>query len=747
MNKKIILIIATCFLSPFGYANADTSNLATINGKPGTYLHVMASYAPLDYVSGGIVSIRDSRGKLIAKGETNTRGTFTVPLTLEKFKSLPLKVIVTGGKIISQSGDLYKGPKFKGRLRGEVNAIPNGPNTPVYLDVVSTVASLSVSPKLTYDKAIGLVRQTLRISSAAPIQILRYENNYVGNSELKSAIDGEKGYNRFVKRFAKKIRNGEKVDNISLSPAHDKGSFQAEANPADLTEVRSKYTNNKVLGQSEVGKFAPVCDVPLPNHDADDYQSSSTIIEDFGVIAAKDLMNFVGIPSTGIGDSVIGMLLTGGSQGADDATVEALKRANQQLNCISAQNAYLITAVDELLLTTKVSVATPCSSEVQDQYYTYQGLVEGAMPNADGSPSKYPLDSSNPNLMATLPAWSPSSPMHTACGGGKLINDMLFGSVPGQKGSWPQLNSNYQNVGGGGYYWYTQSQVQELQQFLSFWSTILYENFVLSNEYFNFYQLYQLAKIAAGNDEIDPLLCENGTTSKSSNYCAWVSNIKNAYPSDLYSDEIAIPDTGRAVSPYPAGLAIQVGQKGLNLSYIVNHLNARGEYYAKEAAEAALKQWNSMAVIGGTNSKEDFSAPKTIKENAYERDYSRLGYPNVRDGTSSASFLLRAINSSPISEWHDLNSSINDISFWTYDQWAHEVKNDHDQLLVALGSMANRGDVWADCSWRSWFDYCEPNQHPVMGVLLARQWWAGASTATTYTPPPPASAPPRTTGK
>ena len=741
MNNKIFLVLATAVLALFGSAKAEESNLITINGQPGTYVQVMASYVPLEYVSGGIVTIHDSRGGKVAQGKTNTRGAFTVPLTLEKFKNLPLTVTVAGGRIISQSGDLYKGSKFNGRLRGKITTTPDSYDTPLYLDIVTTVASIGVYKKVPYDKTLGIVRHALGIDEAAPVQTLRYKNNYVGTSEMKGAIFKSKGYDRFAKRVAKEIRNGRRINGLTPLRVDNQANIQGANDFQLITQRDPIVANNEVHQtasvQSNSGELSPVCVAPLPDGNTDAGKSSSNLIDDFGVIGAKDLMNFVGIPSTGIGDEVVGMLLQGGSKGVDPTT-EALKRVSQQLSCITEQLNYLVAQSEKLALSLAVEKAKNCSSHAKVQYHKYQRFVEQAMPNADGSPSRYPMDSSNPSFLVSLSEWGPGSSMDTQCSNGKIVNDMLFGDSGGggQSSAWRQLNINFQDAAAGGYYWYTQFEVQQLQQFLSYWSTINYDVFILQNEYDNYYGLYQNAQIRAGNVSGNSFLCEPKTTPDTPTYCAYFSNIKNAYPANLYSDEIAIPDTGNAVVPYPAGLAIGVGQLGLNLSYVVNNLNP-DEYYAKDAAGKALKEWNSRVIASGESSVETFDSPKTVRTNAYENDYWRLTQYPGPGGKTAASFLLSAINSSPTSQWSGLTSSGKDISFWTYDQWAHYVRNNNDNVLVALGSMVNREEVWADCSWRHWTGYCQPGQNPVMGVLLARKWWEGASTATHYIPPPP----------
>lgn len=755
MNKILFLTLVFAFNLYYGSASAEPSELATINGKPGTYLYVMASYAPLEYVSGGVVSIRDSRGKTIATGKTNTRGAFVVPLVVNKFKNLPLRVTITGGKIISQNGDLYTGPKFKGHLRGQITAPPQTSSTSLYVDFLTTAASAMTSKKISYEAGFKRVRDALGITPDESMSVLRYVNSHAGNLEIKREVAKAKGYDRLVKAFAGRVRDGDKIG--WLKPSRESWDQMVSAlSDAHLASDTAKpltlgTTNETADSHALASNASAICAAPLSNGKESGGLSTESIVQ-FGVLAAKDLMAFVKVPGGGFVEGIVGMLFSGIPTGSDP-TLKAIERVQAQLACISSQVLELNSEILDLSFKEAVQPALECKDSVETQFTIYRNKIEAAMPNDDGT-SSAELDPSYQALKKQVDSWGPKSNLVDHCGYGSKINNMLFANnASGQASAWRQLNIKLQFD----FIWYTQKETQQLQKFLAYWSTILYEEFVLTNEYHNYMGEFREAEKYAGADpqHLSPY-CKFQPYGDYKNYCVFTNNINYAYPADLYSDEIAIPDTGNAVVPYPAGLPIGVGQLGLNLSYIVKNSSGRSnEYFAKTAAAAALAEWNDnvyQKVYRGCSEeikKEDsvvetFDCPKTVRTNAYENDYWRLGSNNP-DGQSPAAFLLSAINQSPRSEWKNLDPSGIDISFWTYDQWSHFVSISdqiQDKTLVALGSMVNRGEVWADCVKED-FDYfgaplkCVPNQPPVMGVLLGRTWWEGASKATKYVPPPP----------
>jgi hypothetical protein len=276
-------------------------------------------------------------------------------------------------------------------------------------------------------------------------------------------------------------------------------------------------------------------------------------------------------------------------------TTTAIQNVDTQLSCISSQLSYLADEVGELLntvlLAQSVATGTLCANQVNTQYGYYSGLVANAMPNADGSPSAYPLDSTNQSLVADVPAWGPDGVLTGDCG--SSINSMLFfSSTPGVKASWQQLNTNFQSPEAGGSAWYTQLQAQQLQQFLSYWSTLLYDQFVLQNEYFNYNGLIDDANILAGNVSGTSYCTAGSSSTTTQSYCVWTSNIQNAYPGDLYSDEIGIPSSGLAVNAYPAGLALGLGQQTINPQYLL----PLGTFSSTAAASDAFSAFNNQGI-------------------------------------------------------------------------------------------------------------------------------------------------------
>ena len=196
---------------------------------------------------------------------------------------------------------------------------------------------------------------------------------------------------------------------------------------------------------------------------------------------------------------------------------------------------------------------------------------------------------------------------------------MLFGTPGGQGSSWQQLNINYQSAAGG-YAWYTALQVQQLQQFLSYWGTIQYQLYILSTEWDNYYGFNagsdSLAAQASGNVPGSQTVCAVGSTNAGTNFCESQSNIANAYPPDLYSDEIGIWNSaigtgaGLAINPFPAGLAIhnplsnptkaEGDQTGLGPLYIYNTSGNKSSWSADASAPGASNDANSY--YGATSS-------------------------------------------------------------------------------------------------------------------------------------------------
>jgi hypothetical protein len=499
--------------------------------------------------------------------------------------------------------------------------------------------------------------------------------------------------------------------------------------------------------------------------------ASTEIIEDFGTTSISILLKYAGAPSAAA-SSIAGMLLTGGSTGSPSAS--ALQAVDAQLACISAQIGYLSEQVAELTLLTDVDQNTTCGNAVLNQYNLYSGLVADAQ---DCNSSTCQLDSSNPSLVDDLPGWSPSSSLVNECGGPTGTNNMLFGSAGGQGSAWQQLNKNYQSTNGG-YAWYTALEVQQLQQFLAYWGTIEYDLFVLTNEYDNYYGLTENAQISAGNVP-GSSVCSTGTTSSTPTFCAAMSNIGNAYPPDLYSDEIGIWSTvnggaGLAISAYPAGLAMGLGQLGLNPYYLGQNTPDPGSWAASKATGPSVTQFNNQGINPGglPSAIEQFSNPqahKTLQPTSAQvasitsNNYSQ----GSGTGVTSWQYFVNAINqkapsgySFPMaSEWTNLaannntsQNTPNGTGFFTSDnmgEFSHKAEGGPETCNdgTESGTVTTYDFNTTIGSYYWQYTSCgggaTPNNSvnlaPVFGVLLGRNWWPASATnpPTSYTPPPP----------
>jgi hypothetical protein len=484
-------------------------------------------------------------------------------------------------------------------------------------------------------------------------------------------------------------------------------------------------------------------------------------------------LKYAGAPSAAA-SGIAGMLLTGGASGSPSAS--ALQAVDQQLVCISQQIGYLSQQVSELTLLTDIDTNTTCGSDVETQYYNYSGLVAMALdPTSEAcaaDPTDCQLNSNNASLMTDLAAWSPSSGIGSTCGGPAGTNNMLFGTAGDQGSAWQQLNSNYQSTNGG-YAWYTALQVQQLQQFLSYWGTIEYNLFVLTNEYDNYYGESEQAAISAGNVS-GSSVCITGTTSATPSFCAAMSNIANAYPPDLYSDEIGIWNTvnggaGLAINAYPAGLAMGEGQLGLQPYYLGQHTDDPGSWPATNATNPSYNQFNSQGInpSGLPTAIEQFSNPQALRTlqptSAQVASIKSNNYSQGGTGLTSWQFFVNSINQEAPSgysfqtpsAWTNLvanNNTTNGTGFFTADnvgEFSHKAQGGqatcNDYTEAATITTYDFNTTIGSYYWQ--YTSCgggatpnnSVNMAPVFGVLLGRNWWPASVTnpPTNYVPPQP----------
>jgi hypothetical protein len=271
--QKIIkhIFILIFILGPDLNILASEPLKAPISKNNVTYFQVLSSQGPLEYVSGAKVTIRNSLGMIIARGKTNTRGSFIAPITFKKLKHLPLRIEASGGKIITQDGDLYTGPRFTGHLRGVVTTAPSGHHTITYLDLLSTIASRVASKSIPYDSAMQLSRQSLRIGKNAPTNILRWRNKYVGASELDDEISKHINYDLYVKNLSLRIRKGETITELTPPRNTSVENKTSTSITSIISHALIGSSENETLQQEKALKpqstssSFPQCNVPLGN--------------------------------------------------------------------------------------------------------------------------------------------------------------------------------------------------------------------------------------------------------------------------------------------------------------------------------------------------------------------------------------------------------------------------------------------------------------------------------------------------
>ncbi|MEI6354254.1 MAG: hypothetical protein WCO47_05965 [Methylococcus sp.] len=864
--RMLVLALALSSASAHAYDNSFNLNhdhllygaerrspqLSSAQNKQVAYLQALASVGPSKYLSEATVTLKDSTGKVISRGRTNTRGSTMFYLTADKLGHQPFKLVTSGGKIIGQNGDQSNGPVFGGHLKAQILNVHEKQHSMVYIDLLSTGASSMESDSRSYERSIEMVRAALGIGKGFPNKGLRYTNNHVGWQQLESAYKKSGGYDLYIKRLVRRINKQQKISELTPLPTTTRVKPSLSANAEVINNaLRTSGPMVALEPLATATNTSPQCTAPLGNGSGNSI--STEIIEDFGVLGVQNLMQYAGIQSTASGGlptviDEVGMLLTGG--GAGSTTTAQLSEVEEQLNCIGAQLSYLQEQVNELQLTEDIQSDTACSSAVTNAYDQYESLVYNASPYGSTAPSGVtmtsvcypqqqsgassvcPLNATNSALITDLGIWNPSNTMTVSdCGGTVGTNNMLFGTAGGQGSAWQQLNKNYQSTSGG-YSWYTALQVQQLQQFLSYWGSIEYYLFTLNNEYLNYcgntssYSqsscstttictwtcpsstasatdvntlitaaangYIETAQANSGSVSGSQTVCQTGTLSTSASYCAAQSNIANAYPPDLYSDEIGIwnnttgTGAGLAINPYPAGLAMSnsspSGQLGLNPAMIFNVSGENSSWSANAAASgasnfgklneaattASYTQFNGYAnnPAGLPSAIEQFSNPQALRTlqptSTQIASLTSGNYSQGSSGLTSWQFFVNAINqtapsgySFPIaSGWKNLtasSSTSNGTGFFASNN-VSELQVYYQDATSCNGGTSEcitTNDTFNNSIGPYHFQFTThgtshsaggPDNYPIFGALLGRTWWTAYSSNNppiSYVPPQP----------
>lgn len=678
------LLLLVCSASIFANDAYDPSSL----------LKVWVSVAPLHYLSGATITVHDAKGRFVGVGKTNRRGRSDITITNPASLRFPLK--------ITSSGGFDLGKPFRGHVRAKSLSI--GAMVPsVKLDLISTAATIMAGSGRNYSKSLSRVRKSLGIGVGAPDYIIQVLNTHVDDVLLERAEKLNGGFSGVANSIARS----------AIADKRYRGLEPIKSNNPPR-KPRSIYSNTKVSNggftKASSSSASSVCTPPVG--DGDGSSSSTEVITEIGVVGMETLGEYAGVPGP-VNSYVAGTALGTGSNGGDDEDLEAIQ---EQLTCISQQIAYLSEQITQLSIQVSLNNAQDCGNKLDAAWESY---LDG-MNNAD----EYPLNSSNPSFINQwLPAWNEA---HNACG--SAINTALFSSNGGGVPAWPTLVSTYEDRRGGVLY---QSEVQELQEFLAYWSEKEHQQFILRSEYDSYYGYYQDRDVISGFDVNNTNLCEKGVNSSSAKFCVWSNNIKAAYPSDLYSDELGVMINGYAVNSYPSDLT---AYKILD-SYCNSYAwGANGQKYFDEFNSRPLNTSDTDTAV------ETWSNPRAYRDKPlYRADLTSLG----ASSSELTSFYLAEINKDPNTFWGSLSSA--DVTFGALDAVAgiYYIRSASSNPIGTLyvydfqASLNNRESKKHDAFGCKEPLYVNDNPHPTLGYLLGRSWWGGASTASTYTPPPP----------
>lgn len=670
--------------------------MARSDYDPATMLNVWVSVGPMHYLSGADVTVRDAKGQIVGQGKTNKMGRSNISIDNNQDLSYPLKITTVGG--------YDEGKRFRGRVMAKAYAIGAGISS-TKLDLITTAATIISSGDWSYDESIARVRQTLDIGSGAPDYIIHVLNNHIDGPRLKRKVKSLGGFNRLANRIALAAREDKKYKGLTKRY----GGYTPKINTNTRSEgnIQSPGAKNPDPVTPLSTSASAVCTPPLGNGQSK--ASSTEVIAGIGIVAMETLGEVAGIPSPAT-EAVMGAFLSQGS----DPSAQTLEEIQQQLTCISQQIAYLSEQVAYLGVQVSLNNAQQCETKMKTAWQSYLDAIAYA--------DVEPLNADNSSFINLwLPSWKD---IHDSCG--SAVDTALFSRAGGAVPAWTQLVSIYQNKHGG---WLYQSEVQELQEFLAYWSGIENQQFTLRSEYDSYYGYYTDRRNISGFSAQNPTYCESDVTSSSAKFCVWSNNIKSAYPKDIYSDELAIMSNGLAINGYPSTL---------NSSEILKRAKCKSKYDWGVFTETYHHEFNSRPLnTSNTNTAiETWTKPRVYRDKIiYRADAAALAaYPS-----DVALYYLTSINSDSSTYWATLPAS--NVAFGARDAVAKDIfynANNNTGYLERHNAVVNDNNntlnYYFSCtgpaeSKNKYFRY--------LGHLLGRSWWSGASTASQYTPPPP----------
>ena len=595
----VILVALAALLSVCSSALADANDAASRARTPKN-LYVQAYTGPFRYIAGATVTVTDpATGRTMATAKTLRHGEVRLRVAGAPSRTAPFVVTVTGGRV--------RGRAFVGTLTTILPEV--GPAAVQRVDLSTTAAAkMPLARTGGFAKNLASARRALGFVGRDKDQQLRFYSYAVGDRQLLRAVTKAGGYDAFTTMLARTARTGGRVKGLRTRvlqlphreyyraykqrtrPKHKKPAKSSTARSAAPTTRQSSSSSTSTTMSGAAG--APCASTFAPPANAGSSQNTALIASDFAIESGIGLITLAassnplqGTPAIAAG--VTGFALTEVNNALDPSTGETettkqLNAISDQLNCISNQILALQSSVDVLTEAVANSTAASCESAINNYWVNmYEPAITLAADNPSDASDQ--LNSSNYLLGELMGTSTTESLIFTnligsPCSQG-AINQMLFAGIPGVPAGWSTLVANYE----AGDFVSTDkvalapSSVQGLQMYLQSWSTLEYQMFVLINEYYN-YQINELGQSAQNAQQqamlgnttgascaTAPAVTNVNTTAN--NACQVLQNIVDVYPSDTYSDEVALWSAtsstcaaggnslcGLAVSAIPGGL-------------------------------------------------------------------------------------------------------------------------------------------------------------------------------------------------
>ena len=711
--KILIVIIISMRSIGFSVAAQPTTQDTT--------LIVWATAGPLAYLSGAQIVVKNAKKKTIGKGVTNERGVALIKSLQPNSIIFPLSIQSSGGEAL--------GKKFKGILSAEATSVGIGSSV-VFLDLITTSAKRITNNTLSYEQAVQSVRKSLGIGDYIPRNVIRVNNPFVRLDRLQAVEKQSGGFGAVVNQISRAAKAGKpyyRLQQIKNTTGALSGAAPNESKPS-LIAINTASTSTSTSSCSAENVNNPPPNGGQPN-----------VIDTYAPILMEELGAYVGLKSGSARTLIPGMIW--GTDTAEGQEILAkLDEIQKQLDCIDAKINYVIAQVSALQVQLSMTAAENCYNNAISTNWSNYLAYTNSLDTSD------PWDKSSTELL-----FSGFKNVIEQCG--SAIDAGLFSIPSGQTASvWQTKFLDAENKYGGFLF---PVDNQGLQAVLSEWNYKTYQYFVLSSEYYNYEGAYSLAGSSGGYNMEDSTFCSDNTTSQSVNFCVYENNIKKAMPATIYSDEVAIVDSGIAVNALPgiaypgtscSGSYIRgvcygypIPMRLLTAMEIASYQNTKawGEFYSQPNRK--LNDSKPLNTSEVDSAIETYESPRAYRDRyIYNSDITVL----LNHQPDVTRFYLDAIKKPTNSVWKDLTTS--QVSFGTIESTATISSKDfvsYYKITVNPNAAINnfKSQEWCMFGSGDYYVPCDDQSppHPTLGLLFGRSWWKDSAKASTYLPPDP----------